>query len=76
MKCLIKSLELRWKLSKVARHIAPDHIKLREAMDLPVWLNTWMNDPNKEVDVEMTYDDLCKIYTVLNADKHKPKRGI
>ena len=46
-----------------------DKITLRDAMETPVWMMVWLDSPQKNIDVTMTYDDLKTIYDMVQKRK-------
>ena len=47
-----------------------DRITLHDAMETPVWMMVWLSEPERNIDVTMTYADLKIIYDMVhqNAD--------
>ena len=41
-----------------------DHISLENAVETPFWMAVWATEPNRRINVEMSYSDL-KIITDL-----------
>ena len=39
-----------------------DKITLREAMETPAWMMVYLTEPERNIDVTMTYADLFKIH--------------
>ena len=48
-----------------------DKITLRDAMETPVWMMVWLDSPQKNIDVTMTYADLKVIYDMVQKQKEK-----
>ena len=45
-----------------------DRITLREAMETPAWMMLYAGEPERLVDVTMTYADLFVIYKLVQKD--------
>ena len=45
-----------------------DKITLRDAMETPVWMMVWLDSPQKNIDVTMTYADLKVIYDMVHEN--------
>ena len=50
-----------------------DKITLREAMETPVWMIVYAANPERNVDVTMTYADLFKIYGMAQKGREQSK---
>ena len=49
-----------------------DHITLRDAMETAVWMMVYAAEPERNIDVTMTYSDLFHISLALNQYRPKP----
>ena len=45
-----------------------DKITLRDAMETPAWMMVWLDSPQKNIDVTMTYADLKVIYDMVQGN--------
>ena len=50
-----------------------DKITLREAMETPVWMMVYATEPERNIDVTMTYADLFKIYGMVQKGREQSK---
>lgn len=48
-----------------------DRISLRDAMQSPMWMMVYASEPQRNIDVRMTYGDLFQIYELIPDDKKK-----
>lgn len=46
-----------------------DKITLRDALENPIWLMVYLSEPNKKIDVTMSYVELKAIYDLVNAKR-------
>ena len=46
-----------------------DKITLREAMETPAWMMVYAGEPERNIDVTMTYADLFAIYKMVQKDR-------
>ena len=55
-----------------------DKITLRQAMENPAWLMVFADDPEKNIEVRMTYADLYEIYRWIekNFEHRKDRKGV
>lgn len=47
-----------------------DKITITDALSQDMWKFVWAGEPNRKIEVEMTYDDLMKICDVLQGKEH------
>ena len=50
-----------------------DKITIREAMETPVWMMVYAAEPERNIDVTMTYADLFKIYGMVQKGREQSK---
>ena len=48
-----------------------DKITLRDALEYPIWLMIYAGEPNRKIDVTMSYVELKAIYDMVNAKKRR-----
>lgn len=54
-----------------------DKITLAEAFATPVWMMVWAAEPDRLIDVTMTYEDLKIIYGLaMDLQKRRKKDGV
>ena len=55
-----------------------DKITLRDAMETPIWMTIWLDDPDRNIEVTMTYEDLYWIRRLLEEhyEHKKDESGI
>lgn len=52
-----------------------DRISLRSAIETPAWLMVYASDPERNIDVTMTYADLFAIYRWITDLQKTQKEG-
>lgn len=50
-----------------------DHITLKDAVETPFWMAIWAGEPDRKINVEMSYEDL-RIITDL-IENRTPEKG-
>ena len=48
-----------------------DKISLGNALDTPVWMMVYAAEPDRHIDVRMTYADLRIIYGLINEARNR-----
>lgn len=72
VKCLRQQEEKKWPVGGVDRTGKTDKISLENAVETPFWMAIWATEPERMVEVEMSYSDL-KILCDLIDEKRKDK---
>lgn len=69
----------RWPVGGIDRSGEVDRIDIQTAMETPFWMSVWATEPEREVDVRMSYSDLkvlvdCfeNVKRFVNAKKGEP----
>lgn len=72
VKCPRQQEEKKWPVGGVDRTGKTDKISLENAVETPFWMAIWATEPERMVEVEMSYSDL-KILCDLIDEKRKDK---
>lgn len=48
-----------------------DRISLQNAVETPLWLAVWVAEPERLIDVKMSYDDLKTIYDLIKSERNR-----
>ena len=72
VKCPRQQEEKRWPVGGVNRTGKTDKISLENAVETPFWMAIWATEPERMIEVEMSYSDL-KILCDLIDEKRKDR---
>lgn len=70
-----KKLNNRCPVGGVDRSNAIDRISLAFAVEIPMWMAIWATEPDRNIDVRMTYSDLKVICDLIDEKMKGEKHG-
>ena len=70
-----KKLNNRWPVGGVDRSNAIDRISIENAVETPFWMAIWLTEPERKIDVRMTYSDLKVICDLIDEKMKGEKHG-
>lgn len=56
----------RWPVGGVSRNEKVDSISIKSAVETPIWMTIWATEPDRMIDVRMSYSDLKVICDLID----------
>ena len=63
--------EKRWPVGGVDREGKVDSISIQNAVETPFWMAVWATEPERLIDVRMSYSDLKIICDLIDSERKK-----
>lgn len=61
--------EKRWHVGGVDREGKVDRISIQNAVETPFWMAVWATEPERLIDVRMSYSDLKIICDLIDSER-------
>ena len=61
----------RWPVGGVDRNGKVDKISLQNAVETPFWMSVWATEPDRMIDVRMSYSDLKIICDLIDKERSR-----
>ena len=61
----------RWPVGGVDRTGDIDRISLQNAVETPFWMAVWATEPDRPIDVSMSYSDLKIICDLIDKERNR-----
>ena len=71
---MTKMTNKRWPVGGVDRSGDVDRISIQNAVETPFWLAVWAAEPERSIDVRMSYSDLKILCNLIDARRAKVRR--
>lgn len=66
--------EKRWHVGGVDREGKVDRISIQNAVETPFWMAVWATEPERLIDVRMSYSDLKIICDLIDSERKRRGR--
>lgn len=63
--------EKRWHVGGVDREGKVDSISIQNAVETPFWMAVWATEPERPIDVRMSYSDLKIICDLIDRERSR-----
>ena len=67
--------EARWPVGGVDRTGEVDRITIQNAVETPFWMAIWATEPERTVDVRMSYSDLKTVCDLIDFVREQLRKG-
>lgn len=64
-------IDKRWPVGGVDRSGEVDRISIQNAVETPFWMAVWAAEPDRMVDVRMSYSDLKIICDLIDEERNR-----
>lgn len=64
-------IDKRWPVGGVGRSGEVDRISIQNAVGTPFWMAVWAAEPDRMVDVRMSYSDLKIICDLIDEERNR-----